>query len=281
MKITPKIVTIVVVVLLFFAIIIPLHWGETYALGYFGSILAGGATVVAVFITINHTAKRQEKERKRDAAIQRLNFVSSSLRLMLSKLDSIRYLSETFLALINIWRENPQEIYKFLNEVSGIIDMNLEFDLEENELIGEEFLKLQEYAKSYAGLLHEFYYSLAFFESFEAYASFEKFIKEFDGHFKKLDEIKQRFLEKQHLSEQESEAFEFLKQKIGDTRIIYKKAREKHIKLVEGKKEVDASIETMRDRLKELYDKGYKYLLPTIKSAEDKMKNKIKEEFGD
>ena len=54
------------------------HWGATDVLGFYGSVLGGFATLIAIYITIIRENKirreenvKQEKERNRQMAIQR------------------------------------------------------------------------------------------------------------------------------------------------------------------------------------------------------------------
>jgi len=122
------------------------HWGATDVLGFYGSVLGGFATLIAIYITIIRENKirreenaKQEKERNRQMAIQRLNFVSSNLCIMLSKIDYSHFILDTFADNIANWREEPHEIYRFFNETRSVIFINVDFTIEENEIIDNEF----------------------------------------------------------------------------------------------------------------------------------------------
>ncbi|MCL2592882.1 MAG: hypothetical protein FWD82_05905 [Defluviitaleaceae bacterium] len=261
------------------------HWGASETLGYYGSILGGFATLIAIYITIKYENKKmrnenikRENERKREMAIQRLNFVSSNLRLMLSKIDNQSIILDTFKDNIFNWMEKPQEIYELYNDLRSMININKDFTYEENKLIEDEYKELQEYAKVYTNLLLDFYNLLIERKNLKlAFDSNTNMCKLIISSSKlrlsRIDEFIKKIATEQ--SDEEKKYIRDISQEIQ--------------KNIDEFEEIRIADEDVKGRLDEtyslickapenffaLFNEKYSNLLPTIKKAEEKLKNKI------
>jgi len=261
------------------------HWGASEVLGYYGSILGGFATLLAIYFTIRHENKkmraenaRRENERKRELAIQRLNFVSSNLRFMLSKIDNSPTILNTFKNNISIWNENPQEIYKFFNETSSVINTNTAFTADENELIEDEFEELQNYAKAHSNLLWEMYSLLVDYKTL-------KTVSESNERMQELIRDRNRSCMTTIEKLQKGGFSEWSKEKELATNDILQEVRENldksdeidsnDKKLRTDLEDIFNSIMKLPEKFDELYNNKYEHLLPAVKDAEKKIKEKI------
>ena len=260
------------------------NWGAADVLEYYGSVLGGFATLLAIYITIKRENKltraanaKQESERTRQMAIQRLNFVSSNLLFMLSKIDYSHVILNTFADSIDRWREEPHEIYRYFSETSSVIYINMAFTVEENEIIEDEFNELQEYAKAHSNLLWELYSLLVRYKSAKSISDTNKkmldFIKEINDS--RVNDAKRVTNEYAFMPIQKEQQLNAILQEIQKYGI---EAREIIGDEEQKRKEMSEMLELiigMKKRFEELNDEKYSSLFPALKRAEEKLKAKI------
>ena len=257
------------------------HWGASEVLGYYGAVLGGGATLLVIWIAIIRENRirreeniKQENELKRQAAVQRLNIVSSNLRFMLSKIDFSHIILNTFADSVDRWRDEPHEIYKYFNETSSVVDINLAFTAEENELIENEYTKLQDYAKAHASLLWELYSLLVKYKSTKSISDTNKKML---AHISDVNTSREDFAGKiQNDGTPEklqllNDILQEMREYTSEARIIRDDEDKKRKEL----KEIFDSIINMREKFIKLADEKYVTLLPAVKNAEEKLKAKI------
>jgi len=257
------------------------HWGAADVLGYYGSVLGGVITFLVFWIAIirenrirreEHT--KQENERKRQAAIQRLNFVSSNLRFMLSKIDYSHVIINTLAANVKKWCEEPQEIYRFFGETSSVIFTNTIFTVEENEIIEKEYEELQEYAKAHANLLWELYILLV---KYKATKSVSDANKQMLDHISTINASRESLADKIQ-NDGTLEKVQLLNDILDEMRKYNSEAstiiNDENIKRKKISELLD-SIFNMSKKFEDLFDEKYGGLLPTVKCAEEKLKAKI------
>jgi len=146
----------------------PTNWDAKDVLVFYGSVLGGIATLIAVFLTIADGNKQREKDKKKSQNRERYLFVSGLLFNSLYNLDGSNlfvyknHIDEISKSLPCVSALNskqycnhvsPQKLSDLIESANRSKNLEINFFLEERHILSEALKKIQSYSKEYLSLL--------------------------------------------------------------------------------------------------------------------------------
>ena len=159
------IIASVIVLLIFFVFFVPIiinecynkggyvtNWGAADVLIYYGAVLGGMATLLAIYLTIRYESKKNRLERKREKIEQRIRYIGSIL------FGALRHFSdEAYLHNLTVHPklilDSPQKIYDFYHNAHKYENIEIYFTSDEKNFLETVLKDIQEYAKEYSEIL--------------------------------------------------------------------------------------------------------------------------------
>ena len=277
-------IIILILVVLFMSIGVPIlinemyniggyttHWGAADVLTYYGAILGGGATILAIYLTIKHENKklrneidRRESERKKEVKQQRAAFIASNLRHMVAMLDISRMLNR-FRGELHSWTNEPTMVYRFFDEVYRTINIDVHFPSNEKTQIATEFDELKSYASRLSDLLWDVYNLLINLKSIKR---MEEITDEMnDVLSKRVQESKDRINQNQSSAEDEKATLNLLDE------------MQKNLDSLQGyRKESNESLSKviqLREEIEQMHLNEFENLIATMQAAINKLEKQI------
>ncbi|MCL2560649.1 MAG: hypothetical protein FWE07_09195 [Turicibacter sp.] len=222
----------------------------TALLQYYASIF--GTSIVAIGLYLTYRSRREE------ARIQRNDYIFNSIMKLFSKIK-INLISETYIENITIWRDNPTEIYRFIEDIDSVIDINLSFSMKENEKIMPEFPFIKAFADLYRNTLLIVYLTCS-----QRNSLMRKMLDLELESKRKIDDLLRK--EQESCDAALSEELDF-----NELKNLLIKTEKEVEKLSEEIKKLDDSIFSQMEELSKIYKKDYSKVKEQINKLKEKL----------
>lgn len=244
------------------------YWDATDVLIYYGAVLGGCATLLAVFLTIKDGEKKRRLERKYEARKQRIAFVSSLLFDMLVKIDGSPFINR-FRGEFKNWIKNPMDVYPYFEGAHKFVNVDINFNSTEKEVIADEIKHLTEYAKEYSEYLWDFHGLLIEWNDIEkdkeSRNSIDKYISDYNNLKRQIDDDSKRYL----IAE-----VNMLEKSITTLDVSTKSIEE----LESKQRELSVKIVDLCRKISALYEENYKDLRLSVNEAIRKLEQHLNDD---
>ena len=254
------------------------HWGASDVLSYYGSILGGLATLIAVLLTIRHSTNnikkdnaRRDNERKEERMRDRIIFVSGLFYNMLAKLDASHFLN-SFRGKFEDWTKHPMEIFHYFDNAHRYVNIDINFVNSEKELMTNEIQGLVAYAKKYSEHLWDFHILLLGWKNIEKQKAFRLRI---DAELNSSNSMKRQIASDSALPSLEEDL-----DKLIDRTKTLDIGAETIENLESRQSEIADEVFRIYSEIVTLYSNEYKSLNKLIHDTITKLENKLKSEVN-
>lgn len=173
------------------------NWGAGDVLSFYGSVLGGFATLMAIYITIrreNRIRRYDEQKQKNEVKIQ---YVRNSLNSALHTLDC------SHIVITNIPHSDPSSAIEKLRhyslEVRNFTTIEVLFDIEQSEILREANLAVKSYAENYYSLITDFINFGRSHTEYKLYMSYDEILKTYrsdpEKYYNEIKKVEQQMEE--------------------------------------------------------------------------------------
>ena len=151
------------------------NWGAGDVLSFYGSVLGGFTTLMAIYITIRRENRIRRQDVHKQKSDNKLQQVRNALLAALQTLDS------SHIVIINIPHDNPSpaidKLNHYLVEVRRLTTIDILFDFEQSEILKKASSKIKLYVEKYSNLITDFIKVACSHTEYEVYKSYARVLE--------------------------------------------------------------------------------------------------------